>query len=481
MPPKGKLPDAVIADLAKWVDMGAPDPRDGSVLPAKRIIDLDSSKKNWAFRALTPVRPPEVKNASWTRTPIDRFILARLESKGLAPARPLDRGQLIRRVSFDLLGLPPTPEEIDAFVKDASPDAYEKLIDRLLQSERYGERWARHWLDLARFAESGGYEFDGDRPGAYQFRDFVIKALNDGMPYDEFVRLQLAGDHLKPDDLTAAAATGFLVAGPYPGQTTAKTLEPIRYDHLDDMISTVGTGLLGLSLGCARCHEHKYDPIPQQDYYHLLANLARTDSMTQYKLDPNPEVYRRAKSVFDKAHAPLLAARAKFEKDELPGRLTKWLAAEKAKPVCPGLADPRSGHSPRTEPLQENGGRLARPRPDGHHYRCRPHLPEGYHQPPAGSPPRPRAAEVGPGSGRRRQFPPDRREPDCRAAAGRVKKGEAPVVVKLKPAGATFEQPGHPLGGKAGWSIGGATGKPHAGRLRGGNARSASRAGRSSR
>src|SRR5262249_12874865 len=156
---------------------------------------------------------------------------------------------------------------------------------------------------------------------------FVIKALNRDMPYDEFVRLQLAGDHLEPDNLLATAATGFLVAGPYPGQTTAKTLAPIRYDHLDDMISTVGTAFLGLTVGCARCHEHKYDPIPQQDYYHLIATLARTDSV-QLRLDPAPEHTRRLKAAYDKDHAPLLAALGRFEKEELPGRITKWLATE---------------------------------------------------------------------------------------------------------------------------------------------------------
>src|SRR6185295_7556307 len=156
----------------------------------------------------------------------------------------LAKERLIRRVTFDLTGLPPTPEEVDAFLADKSPDAYEKLLTRLLGSERYGERWGRHWLDVARFAESGGYEFDGDRAGAYHYRDFVIKALNRDMPYDQLVRWQLAGDALLPNDFLATSATSFVVAGPYPGQTTAKTLEPIRYDHLDDMLSTTGSALL---------------------------------------------------------------------------------------------------------------------------------------------------------------------------------------------------------------------------------------------
>jgi hypothetical protein len=328
MPPKGKLPEAVVADFARWIEMGAPDPRDGSPLTAKRDIDIEAGRKYWAFRPLTPITPPRVKNEKWGRTPVDRFILAKLEEKGLHPSPALSREKLLRRAYFDLLGLPPTLQEIDAFVKDTAPDAFEKVIDRLLQSDRHGERWARHWLDTVRFAESGGYEFDKDRPGAYHYRDFVIKALNQDMPYDEFVRLQIAGDQLKPGDIPATAATGFLVAGPFPGQTTAKTLEPIRYDQLDDMVATLGTSMLGLSLGCARCHEHKYDPIPQQDYYHLIACLARTDS-TEVKFLLDAEVYGKAKAAFDKVHTPLVTARDRFEKEELPGRLQKWREVEK--------------------------------------------------------------------------------------------------------------------------------------------------------
>src|SRR5439155_12290034 len=177
---------------------------------------------------------PRVNNGGWARTPIDGYVLAKLEEQGLTPNPTADRERLIRRATFDLHGLPPTPAEVEAFVNDNSPAAYEKLIERLLQSERVGERWARHWLDTVRFAESGGYEFDGDRPAAFHYRDFVIKALNDDMAFDQFIRWQIAGDHLVPGDLQAIAATGFLVAGSYPGQTTSKTLALIRYDHLDD-------------------------------------------------------------------------------------------------------------------------------------------------------------------------------------------------------------------------------------------------------
>lgn len=331
MPPKGKLADAVIADFAKWIDMGAPDPRDGQAVAAKGI-DIEAARKSWAFSPLVAPAIPKVANAAWGKTPLDRFILAKLEEKKLTPNNPVSREKLLRRVYFDLLGMPPSPAEIDAFLKDAAADAYERLIDRLLASEHYGERWARHWLDLVRYAESGGYEFDRDRPGAFHYRDFVIKALNQGMPYDQFVRLQVAGDHLIPDDFMATSATGFLASGPFPGQTTSKTQELIRYNHLDDMLATLGSSMLGLSVGCARCHAHKYDPIPQEDYYRLLACLARTDA-ADLKMDPNPEPYRKAKAAYDVAHAPFLAAREKFEKEQLQGLIQKWLKGAKEKPA----------------------------------------------------------------------------------------------------------------------------------------------------
>jgi Protein of unknown function (DUF1553)/Protein of unknown function (DUF1549)/Planctomycete cytochrome C len=333
MPPKARLSDQVIADFRQWVQMGAPDPREAEAATAAKSIDLEAGRKFWAFQPLGQHTPPSVKNAGWVRGPVDRFILARLEDRKLTPNPLAAREKLIRRASFDLWGLPPSPEEIDSFMKDASPDAYEKVIDRLLAGDAYGERWARHWLDVTRYAESGGYEFDGDRPGAYHYRDFVIRAMNGDMPYDQFVRLQLAGDRLQPTDYQAVSATGFLVAGPYPGQITAKTRELIRYDHLDDMLATTGSSLLGLTLGCARCHDHKYDPIPQKDYYRFLANMAGTDSTT-VKSDPKPEVYRKAKEVFDQAHAPLLAVRNRLE-GEMAVRLEKWLPAAQgqAKPT----------------------------------------------------------------------------------------------------------------------------------------------------
>jgi hypothetical protein len=212
----------------------------------------------------------------WCRTPIDRFILAGLTARGLRPNAPADRRTLLRRAYFDLLGLPPAPAEVDAFLDESDALAYERLLDRLLASPHYGERWARHWMDVARFAESHGYEQDYDRPYAYHYRDFLIRALNEDMPYDQFVRWQIAGDELAPDEPRALAATGFLGGGVFPTQLTEAEFELARYDEQDDMTATTGLAFLGLSIGCARCHDHKFDPIPSQDYYRLAATFTTT-------------------------------------------------------------------------------------------------------------------------------------------------------------------------------------------------------------
>jgi mono/diheme cytochrome c family protein len=328
MPPAGKLPDDVIADFEKWIDMGAPDPRDDP--PAaidERTIDVEAGRKHWSYRRLAPVSPPEVKTPGWVRNDIDRFILAKQEEAGIAPAPEAAKATLARRVFFDLTGLPPSPEELQSFLDDASPDAYEKLVERLLASPRFGERWARHWLDTVRFGESGGYEFDGDRPGAHHYRDWVIKALNADLPYDEFLRMQVAGDLIKPGDFDATAATGFLVAGPYPGQVTAKTVEPIRYDQLDDMVATLGSSVLGMTIGCARCHDHKYDPIGHRDYYAMIACLGKV-VQRDTGIDLDPTTTKRNRDAWLADRAPVAAAFERFVSAEMPARLARWLAAE---------------------------------------------------------------------------------------------------------------------------------------------------------
>ncbi len=325
MPPKSKLPDEVIADFVKWVEMGAPDPRDAAAATpaADTGIDIEAGKQFWAFQPLQQVTPPQVKNTAWVATDVDRFILAALEAKGLSPNPIAAKETLVRRVYFDLWGLPPAPEDVDAFVNDNDDGAFERLVTRLLASDHYGERWARHWLDLARFAESNGYAFDKDRPGAYHYRDFVIRALNDDMPYDQFIRWQIAGDQLEPNNPLAQAATGFLAAGPFTSQQTQKERERSRYEQLDDIIHTMGTATLGMTLGCARCHDHKFDPLPSHDYYRVLAAFAET-GFQDFNYDPDPDGTKRAQAAFDAKHKPLVEARVNYERDVLPQRLAEW-------------------------------------------------------------------------------------------------------------------------------------------------------------
>ncbi len=274
-----KLGDEQIRQLAKWIDLGAPFDTPLSPPPENdRASDpfTDADRQFWSFQPLKrPAIPPDDPDG-WCRTPIDRFIWARLSDAGIAPNATADRRVLIRRAYYDLIGLPPTHQEVEQFVADADPQAYARVLDRLLQSQHHGERWARHWLDVARFAESSGYEHDDDRPNAYPYRDFVIKALNADLPYDEFVRWQLAGDELAPDNPLAMSATGFLGTGTFPTQLTEAEFESARYDELDEMVANTGLAFLGLSIGCARCHDHKFDPIPSADYYAFAATFVKT-------------------------------------------------------------------------------------------------------------------------------------------------------------------------------------------------------------
>ncbi len=269
-----KLPDASIEDLGRWIDLGAPYDRplseQGQTATQPKVV-TDADRRYWAFVPLGRPSPPQVHRADWARGPIDRFLLAKMEAAGVTPVGEADRGVLIRRAYFDVVGLPPSPEEIDAFVAAADLEkAWEAIVDKLLASPHFGERRARHWLDCARFAESTGFEHDYDRQYAYRFRDYVIRAFNDDQPYDQFLRWQLAGDELAPDDAGALAATGFLGAGVFPTQITVSEAERIRYDAMDDMLATTGCSMLGLTIGCARCHDHKYDPIPTRNYYQML-------------------------------------------------------------------------------------------------------------------------------------------------------------------------------------------------------------------
>jgi len=232
----------------------------------------ETQKKHWAWKRVQRPALPKVHNAAWLRNPIDAFILSRFEAEELPPAPAATREQLLRRATFDLIGLPPTPEEIDAFLADKSPDAWEKVIDRLLGSPHYGERWGRHWLDVARFAESNGYEFDEVRPDAWRYRDYVIEAFNNDKPYDRFLKEQLAGDELYPDDLAGRVATAFNLLGP--DMTDSADQPQRRQNTLNDMTDTSALAFLGLTLTCCRCHDHKFEPLPQSDYYRFQAFFA---------------------------------------------------------------------------------------------------------------------------------------------------------------------------------------------------------------
>jgi hypothetical protein len=275
MPPTGQLKDEQRAVLIRWIEMGAPWPDSGGAAPGPVAKAPDPPKitaEDRAFWSFQPVKNPvvpAVADAGWARTPIDRFLLARLEAEGLTPAPEADRRTLIRRATFDLHGLPPTPEEVDAFVADDSPRAYEALVDRLLASPRYGERWARHWLDLVRYAESDGYRQDAYRPDAWRYRDYVIRSLNDDTPYDRFVTEQLAGDELAPGDPEMMVATGFLRLWSY--EFNQRDVRAQRAAILNDITDVTSDVFLGLGMGCARCHDHKFDPILQRDYYRLQA------------------------------------------------------------------------------------------------------------------------------------------------------------------------------------------------------------------
>lgn len=334
MPPKGKLPDAAIADFVKWIELGAPDPRTGPAATAGRQIDIAAGRQFWSFQRLQPVTPPNVGDRDWVRTPIDQFVRAKQEALGLKPNGPATARTLIRRAYFDLLGLPPTPEEMEAWVgrlTGGSGDqvtgaaAYAELIGTLLASDHYGERWARHWMDVARFAESHGYEQDYDRPTAYHYRDFLIRAFNADMPYDQFVRWQLAGDELTPGDPLAWMATGFLGAGAFPTQLTEAEFESARYDELDDMVATTGVAFLGLSVGCARCHDHKFDPIRSDDYYRLASSFTTT-IRSEIEVDLQPQENCRRKAEYAARVAELSEKIAQYERDVLPGKFRDWLA-----------------------------------------------------------------------------------------------------------------------------------------------------------
>ncbi len=297
MPPEDKLSEEAIRPLSEWINLGAPWPDDAVIAAGDGAAD--AWQAHWAFQPLKQPALPAVKQADWPRAPLDAFVLAKLEATGLTPSPPADRRTLIRRASYDLTGLPPTPEEVDAFVKDPDPRAFDRVIEQLLASPHYGERWARHWLDVARYADTKGYVFTADRayPNAYRYRDWVVQAFNRDMPYDQFLIAQIAADRLGGDDPSQLAAMGFLTVG--------RRFLNNQHDIIDDRIDVLTRGTMALTVSCARCHDHKYDPIPTEDYYSLygvMASSIEPDQPAEYmtladKEQPvNPHVFVRGSS-----------------------------------------------------------------------------------------------------------------------------------------------------------------------------------------
>jgi len=294
MPPGGKLKDDEIASLKNWVNAGAVWPETGPVIAVKSEYKITPEQRAfWSFQPVHDAAPPQVRHAAWVKGPIDRFILAGLEARDLTPAPAADKRTLIRRATFDLIGLPPTPAEVDAFEKDSAPDAFAKVVDRLLASPHYGERWGRYWLDVARYSDDKlDSERDNPYPNAFRYRDWVIQAFNDDMPYDLFVKAQIAGDLLPGDErVKNEAGLGFYALSP---------------EFQDDRVDATTRGFLGLTVACAQCHNHKYDPIPAQDYYSLLGIFNNTEPH-EYPLAPESivAVYRTRKEKVEKQEEAL--------------------------------------------------------------------------------------------------------------------------------------------------------------------------------
>ncbi len=331
MPPVGEpLSPEQIATLSAWIDQGAHVPAS-----APAPVAANPKSTHWAFQPVGHPVPPEVRNRAWVRNPIDRFIAARLEREGLAPSAEADRITLIRRLSLDLVGLPPSPAEVAEFANDNRPDAYERLVDRLLASPHYGEKWARYWLDLARYGDSDGYERDPTRPNAWRYRQWVIEALNRDMPYDEFTVEQLAGDLMPGDDVEAKVATGFQ-RNTFTNREAGVDRAEDRFEQLVNRTNTVGTVWLGLTVGCAQCHNHKFDPISQREYYQMMAFWTPVEEVdidaplpgeTGAYLRALPAYRRKRDELLNQYNIPEMAAawEAKLRQAHLhPGTDVEW-------------------------------------------------------------------------------------------------------------------------------------------------------------
>jgi len=327
MPPKAKLPADEIAILEEWVKSGAPDPRSSAAAKVKKGIDLVEGRRFWAFQPVSDPSPPAVENASWPLDPLDHFILAKQEANGIRPASDADRYTWLRRVSLDLVGLPPTEEEVLAFARDPSPQAFEEVVDRLLGSKGYGERWARHWLDLTGYADMMGTSNSVYAEHAWRYRDYLIAAFNTDKPFDEFIREQIAGDLMPAksteDRAENIVATGFLMVGDIEIVNPDKA--KMEADHIDTQVAKIGQTFLGMTLGCVRCHDHKFDPIGVEDYYGIAGML--NSSPSSHKM-PDMGVWSSLNSTVLPETPAQLAARKKLEAEN-EQRIAEWKAEQK--------------------------------------------------------------------------------------------------------------------------------------------------------
>ncbi|RLS40727.1 MAG: DUF1553 domain-containing protein [Planctomycetota bacterium] len=358
MPPKGKLPDAVIRNMERWIADGAVDPRGDTAAKSTAGIDLVQGRQFWSFQpAMTPAVPTIAHPQIVIRNPVDAFIHARWDEKGLKPARAADRVTLLRRVHLDLIGLPPTPEEADAYLADQSADAFARVVDRLLASPHHGEKWARHWLDVARYAEDQAHTFGvTQKSQAWRYRDWVVAALNADMPYDRFVRLQIAGDMMPEagdDPFLKYGGLGFNGLGADYYKNTAR--EQAIAEELDDRVDTLSRGFLGITVACARCHDHKFDPIPQQDYY-SLAGIYMGTNLSEVPIAPPATVKvfndarKKVQEAEERQKKAQNEAKAKADDKGLAARLkevtAEVAALQKAMPPALPMVHVVSGNGP---------------------------------------------------------------------------------------------------------------------------------------
>jgi hypothetical protein len=325
MPPDRRLPKSEVDVLVKWVEMGAPWPGAGDediLIPRRPGLKITDADRNyWAFQPIRRPNVPDDSSTTWDDNPIDGFVFSRLAAKKLLPSSSASKRQLARRLYFDLIGLPPTYEEVEKFAADESPQAFENLVNELLNRPQYGERWGRHWLDVVRFAQTNGYERDDEKPNSWRYRDYVIRSLNEDKPFDQFIKEQLAGDELDEVTHETIIATGYYRLGVWDDEPDDKTAA--IHDGLADILRTTGEAFLGLTIGCARCHDHKFDPIPQADYYSLLSFIrnvtpyGKDQSSTHWMLNP------------DAVFTPLVTAKLVAEWKETQAKLQPLIDAKK--------------------------------------------------------------------------------------------------------------------------------------------------------